>query len=59
MLTGEYARWVAAPSNAVEEVKAIVRRQQGYVSQEPFGYGVMQGLTFFLGTSQALSDLLR
>ena len=48
MLSHEHARWLVAPSNAIELVKQAVRRQEGYVSDEPHGYGVARGLEFFL-----------
>ncbi len=48
MLSQERARWLVAPSNAVELVKQAVRRQEGFVSDEPHGYGVARGLEFFL-----------
>jgi len=48
MLSQEHARWLVAPSNAIELVKQTVRRQDGYVSDEPHGYGVARGLEFFL-----------
>lgn len=44
MLSKACARWLIAPSNAVEEVKALVRQQNGHVSDEPNGYGLAQGL---------------
>jgi len=48
MLSGEFARCLAAPGNAVPQVKEAVRRQSGYVSQQPWGHGVARGLEFFL-----------
>jgi len=48
MLSQEHARWLVAPSNAIELVKQTVRRQDGFVSDEPHGYGVARGLEFFL-----------
>lgn len=48
MLSRERARWLVAPSNAIELVKQTVRRQAGFVSDEPHGYGVARGLEFFL-----------
>ena len=48
MLSGEFARWVAAPDNAVESVKALVRAQSGYVSHQPWGHGVARALEHFL-----------
>ena len=44
MLSSRYARWLAAPSNAVEPVKQAVREQAGFVSDLPHGYGVAEGL---------------
>jgi hydroxymethylpyrimidine pyrophosphatase-like HAD family hydrolase len=48
MLSLEYARWLVAPSNAIDVVKEQVVRQGGYVSDEPHGYGVVRGLEHFL-----------
>ncbi len=44
MLSGEFARWLIAPSNAVEAVKELVRKQSGHVSEQPHGYGLADGL---------------
>jgi HAD superfamily hydrolase (TIGR01484 family) len=48
MLSGEYARFLAAPANAVAEVKAAVRRQGGYVSARPHGHGVAEAIVHYL-----------
>jgi hydroxymethylpyrimidine pyrophosphatase-like HAD family hydrolase len=48
MLSGEFAAQVAAPDNAVPAVKEAVRRQNGYVSHQPWGHGVARALEFFL-----------
>ncbi len=48
MLSQKRARWLVAPSNAVELVKEAVRRQAGFVSDEPHGHGVARGLEYFL-----------
>ncbi len=48
MLSREYAQWLAAPGNAVEEVKAAVRRQGGYVSKLANGNGVEEALKYYL-----------
>jgi HAD superfamily hydrolase (TIGR01484 family) len=48
MLSREHARWLVAPSNAIDIVKQTVRRQDGFVSEEPHGYGVARGLEYFL-----------
>jgi HAD superfamily hydrolase (TIGR01484 family) len=52
MLSRSHARWLIAPSNAIPVVKEAVRRQDGFVADEPHGYGVVRGLEFFLGTMQ-------
>ena len=48
MLSRQYAHWLAAPANAIEIVKASVRRQNGHVSALPHGHGVAEGLQTFL-----------
>jgi hydroxymethylpyrimidine pyrophosphatase-like HAD family hydrolase len=52
MLSRQYARWLAAPGNAVESVKDAVRRQDGFVSELPHGSGVAEGLEFCLAKAQ-------
>jgi HAD superfamily hydrolase (TIGR01484 family) len=49
MLSGQYARCVAAPDNAVSAVKELVRSQNGYISHQPWGHGVARGLEYYLG----------
>ena len=44
MLSRQFARWLVAPVNAVPEVKAAVRLQDGYVSTRAAGKGVEDGL---------------
>jgi hydroxymethylpyrimidine pyrophosphatase-like HAD family hydrolase len=44
MLAREYAHWLAAPQNAIEPVKALVRRQRGFISELPHGNGVAEAL---------------
>ena len=48
MLSRQYARWLAAPENAVEPVKHAVRQAGGYVSQLSHGSGVADALRFHL-----------
>jgi HAD superfamily hydrolase (TIGR01484 family) len=48
MLTRNHARCLAAPSNAVEAVKAAVRDQAGFVSALSHGRGVAEGMRHFL-----------
>lgn len=48
MLSRDYAHWLAAPSNAVEEVKEAVRRQNGYVSLLSHGGGVADAISHYL-----------
>jgi hydroxymethylpyrimidine pyrophosphatase-like HAD family hydrolase len=47
MLDGKFAACVAAPDNAVPEVKALVRSQDGYVSHQPWGHGVARALEYY------------
>jgi hypothetical protein len=54
MLSQDHARWLVAPANAVDAVKAAVRRQNGYVSRLPHGYGVADGLEFCLKRAAVL-----
>ena len=44
MLNRRYARWLAAPDNAIEPVKQAVREQGGHVSDLSHGNGVAEGL---------------
>jgi HAD superfamily hydrolase (TIGR01484 family) len=48
MLSRTYARCVAAPANAVAEVRATVRREQGYLSSLPHGAGVAEAIKYYL-----------
>jgi HAD superfamily hydrolase (TIGR01484 family) len=48
MLSRRYARWLAAPSNAVAPVKEAVRQQEGFISDLPHGDGVVEGLEYCL-----------
>ena len=52
MLDGQFAACVAAPENAVPEVKELVRSQKGYVSHQPWGHGVARALEFFLQSTR-------
>ena len=49
MLDHRYARFLAAPQNAVPRVKEAVLRQSGYVSPLSHGNGVADALRFYLG----------
>ena len=48
MLNGTFAHCIAAPDNAVPQVKEIVRQRKGYISHQPWGHGVARGLEYFL-----------
>lgn len=48
MLSTRYARFLAAPANAVPEIKESVRRQGGYVSASPHGQGVAEAIKYYL-----------
>jgi hydroxymethylpyrimidine pyrophosphatase-like HAD family hydrolase len=51
MLSRKYARWLAAPANAVEPVKQAVREQDGHISELSHGDGVAEGLEFSLAAA--------
>jgi hydroxymethylpyrimidine pyrophosphatase-like HAD family hydrolase len=48
MLRRERARYLVAPANAIDPVKAAVREQGGYVSNEICGSGVLDGIEHYL-----------
>jgi len=54
MLSRRYARWLAAPENAVTRVKQTVREQDGHVSELSHGHGVADGLECSLASAQRL-----
>jgi hypothetical protein len=51
MLRSDYARWLAAPANAMPQVKEAVHRQNGYVTALPHGNGVAEALEFHLAAA--------
>jgi len=48
MLDGRFARWPAAPGNAIDEVKTAVRNAGGYVAEGRCSEGVVEALEYFL-----------
>lgn len=48
MLSRQFARFLAAPANAVAEVQKCVRRQGGLVCSRPRGEGVAEAIKFYL-----------
>jgi len=52
MLRAEYARWLAAPANAMPPVKDAVSRQNGYVACLPHGNGAAEALEFHLAAAK-------
>jgi HAD superfamily hydrolase (TIGR01484 family) len=50
MLDGQFARWAAAPANAIEEVKTTVRNAGGYVAEKRCSEGVVEALRHFFET---------
>jgi len=52
MLSRQYAHWLAAPGNAVEQVKEVVRNQEGFVSRLHHGRGVADALEACLKRAQ-------
>jgi hypothetical protein len=53
MLSNAYAARLAAPSNAIDSVKTLVRRQNGHVSPLSHGHGVAEALGMILNTFSA------
>lgn len=47
MLDGQFARWAAAPGNAITEVKETVRKAGGYIASKPAWGGVLEALHHF------------
>jgi HAD superfamily hydrolase (TIGR01484 family) len=47
MLNLAFARFLACPSNALEDVKAAVRKQGGFVASEDSGFGMCEALRHF------------
>jgi HAD superfamily hydrolase (TIGR01484 family) len=52
MLSRQYARFLAAPTNAVPPVKDAVRRESGYVSPLSHGRGVADAIKYYLGRAR-------
>jgi len=48
MLQLKHAKHLAAPSNAIDEVKNLLRKQGGYISPHPEGLGVADALEYFM-----------
>jgi hypothetical protein len=48
MLRRQRAHWLAAPANAVPQVREQVHEQQGFLSGKPCGLGVAEGLHWCL-----------
>ena len=48
MLSGEHAACLVCPDNAIPIVKELVRKQNGYISHQPWGHGVARGLEHYL-----------
>jgi HAD superfamily hydrolase (TIGR01484 family) len=44
MLSTRCARWLVAPGNAIDDVKELVRQQNGFVSELLCGHGVAEGV---------------
>lgn len=48
MLDGVHASLVAAPQNAVPEVKKLMEKVGGFISDRPWGHGVAAALEYYL-----------
>ena len=53
MLSLNYARWLAAPQNAIDAVKNTVQKQSGIVSRLSHGHGVVEALEMGLKATLA------
>jgi len=47
MLDGSYAKMTACPANAIEPIKELVRRTQGYIAQKCWANGVAEAIAFY------------
>jgi len=52
MLSSEFARWLVAPGNAIDEGKELVLQQNGFVGRGSHGHGVAEGLEFGLAQTR-------
>lgn len=48
MLQTKFARCLVTPANAIPQVKDVVKKQNGFVSELPCGHGVAEGMEKFL-----------
>jgi HAD superfamily hydrolase (TIGR01484 family) len=48
MLSTACAKFIVCPDNAIPPIKELVRRQNGYISHQPWGHGVARGLEHYL-----------
>jgi HAD superfamily hydrolase (TIGR01484 family) len=53
MLSGTYAKFVVCPANAIEPIKELVRKSNGFISHQPCGHGVARGLEHYLSLAGA------
>jgi HAD superfamily hydrolase (TIGR01484 family) len=58
MLDRKYARWLAAPDNAIAPVKNMVLSQSGFISKLPAGHGVAEAIMFHLKNDAGEPHLL-
>jgi hydroxymethylpyrimidine pyrophosphatase-like HAD family hydrolase len=47
MLDGSYAKMTACPANAIDAVKQVVRRSEGYIANRCWADGIAEALGFF------------
>jgi len=48
MLSREYARFIAAPSNAIALVKETMQRAEGFISRHPHRHGVADAIKYYV-----------
>jgi len=57
MLDGLYAKMTACPANAIDPVKQLVRRSQGYIAHKCWADGVAEALGFYENIARGTEPL--
>ncbi|MBL68750.1 MAG: hypothetical protein CMO74_09950 [Verrucomicrobiales bacterium] len=57
MLDPRYAKWTVTQHNAVEKVKAHVKSHGGFVSQQPCGAGLLEGIDWAMNELKSARSL--
>ena len=59
MLDGSYAKMTACPANAIDPVKQLVQRSQGYIAGKCWADGVAEALDFYENVSRGWNFPIR